>query len=83
MKNKVITISVGEKEYRQISQRAEEANLSVGKYVLKSALADKQIALRKKQAIYGNLCVIKDYTQYGCDIEKIPEVCNAIWQLLG
>ena len=49
MKNKVITISVGEKEYRQISQRAEEANLSVGKYVLKSALADNQIALRKNK----------------------------------
>ena len=61
MKNKVITISVGEKEYRQISQRAEEANLSVGKYVLKSALADKQIALRKKQAIKDKIIKINSF----------------------
>lgn len=82
MKSKIITFRVTEKDYKLISQRASESNLSVSKYVLNSALADNGITLRQKQEVYKNLCLVRDYTQYKSDIEKIPGVCDEIWQLL-
>ena len=82
MKQKSISFRVSEKEYEQISQRANESNQSVSKYVLNSALAGNGITLQQKQEIYKNLCLIKDHTLFNSDLKKIPKVCDEIWQLL-
>ena len=61
MKQKSISFRVSEKEYEQISQRANESNQSVSKYVLNSALAGNGITLQQKQEIYKNLCIMDTF----------------------
>ena len=83
MKSKLISFRVSEKEYEQISQRANESNLSVSKYVLNSALADNEITVRQKQEVFKSLCVINDAVQNQNNLNKIPEGCERIWQSLN
>lgn len=83
MKSKIITFRVSEKEYQLINQRASESNLSVSKYLLNSAIADNGITLRQKQEIFKSLCIISDAVQNQSNLNKIPEECASIWQLLN
>ncbi len=81
-KTKVISVRVSEIEYKKIKNRAIDAGVSMGRYMVNSSLADEGVTLKTKQEIYRELLIIKDCATNKICSSRIIEGCGNIWNFL-
>lgn len=87
-KDRTVSMRLTENESEVIKKRAEEAGLSLSRYMVQAAVADEGLTAKKKQQIYLHKVKIQDHAKQILILEdnehagQIYKEMDAIWQLL-
>ncbi len=82
LKTHVISVRLSETEYREIKNRAIDAGVSIGRYMVNSSLVDESVTIKTKRDIYRELLIIKDSATNKICSSRILEGCENIWNFL-